>query len=378
MTFKVLTIVGTRPELIRLSCLIPKLDKVFDHTLVHTSQNYDPNLNNIFFTDFDLRLPDHTFSLEPNASQSQHIAQIISQTDDLINSLEPDAFLILGDTNSAYSSIAAKKRKVPIFHFEAGNRCFDSIVPEEVNRQIIDKVADINVTYTQLARQNLLLEGFHPSRVHCLGSPMNEVIISNRQNIQSSSVLETLSLNENDYFVLSCHRQENVDNPKRLQKLLQLITYILDYTHKKIVFSVHPRTAEKLKALDFKFPPELVLLPPFSFSDYVHLQSKSIAVLSDSGTLTEESLIVGFPAFNIRFNQERPEGLDHGYPPLIDLSTNSFEYAFKALLLDNNGSNPQRAIPEEYMVSDFSNRVINLIISQTPYVNRYVWREDII
>ena len=308
---KVMTIVGTRPEIIRLSRVIDRLDRYCDHTLVHTGQNYDYELNEVFFEELDIRRPDH-FLEAAGTVAAETIGSVITKSDRLIEQVQPDALLLLGDTNSALSAIAAKRRKVPIFHMEAGNRCFDFRVPEEINRRIVDHVSDINLTYSAIARDYLLREGLPPDQIICTGSPMREVLEHYREKSAASTVLEQMGLQHGRYFLVSSHREENVDVPANLARLVELINGLAERYDCPVIVSVHPRTRIRLESLDRKVDRRAIMHKPFGFLDYIQLQSNARAVLSDSGTITEESSILNFPALNLREVHERPEGFEEG------------------------------------------------------------------
>jgi UDP-N-acetylglucosamine 2-epimerase len=302
---RVATVVGTRPEIIRLSRVIPALDRYMEHVLIHTGQNYDYELNGIFFDDLGLRAPDHFLEVA-GGSAAETIAAVISKTDAMLAKVQPQAMLVLGDTNSCLAAIAAKRRKIPIFHMEAGNRCFDERVPEEINRRIIDHVSDINMPYSDISREYLLREGIPPDRIIKTGSPMCEVLEHYRPKFDRSDVLQRLGLQRFGYFVFSSHREENVDDPSHFSKIAKILNGIAEHVHLPVIVSTHPRTRKRIEANGVEFRPEVRLLKPLSFTDYVHLQRNARATLSDSGTITEESSILNFPALNIREAHERP------------------------------------------------------------------------
>lgn len=370
---KVLTVLGTRPEIIRLSRVIARLDGTVDHVLVHTGQNYDDELSRVFFDDLGIRSPDHFLEV-PGASPAETIGNIISRIDPLLESEAPDAVLVLGDTNSCLSVIAAKRRKIPIFHMEAGNRCFDQRVPEETNRRIVDHVADINLPYSAIAREYLLREGVPPDRVVRTGSPMKEVLDHQRAAIDASPILEQLELAPGAYIVVSCHREENVDDPHHLGQFIALLNKLAECHEVPVVVSTHPRTRRSIDAIGAAFHPLVSTHRPMSFSDYVRLQKCALITLSDSGTITEESSIIGFPAVNIREAHERPEGMEEaavimaGLDPVrvleaVDITLRQHQRAFRPRL------------PADYDVSDVSEKVVRIIASYTDYVNRTVWRK---
>lgn len=373
---KVITVVGTRPEIIRLSRVIASLDKYCDHILVHSGQNYDYELNQIFFDDLDIRIPDHFLnSAHESAGAANTIGNLITAVDRVLEQEKPDAFLVLGDTNSCLSAIPAKRRQIPIFHMEAGNRCFDQRVPEEINRKIVDHTADINLTYSSIAREYLILEGFKPDQIIKTGSPMYEVLNYYKTQIDSSKILDKLSLQENNYFVVSAHREENVSSDKNFEKLISLLNDVVETYKLPIIVSTHPRTMKSINDSDVTLNPLVNLLKPLGFHDYVHLQMKSKAVLSDSGTINEESSILNFPALNIREAHERPEGMEEAAVMMVGLESKNVMRALE--ILDNQLRDPKRNI---LMVSDYekpnvSEKVVRIIHSYTDYVNRVVWKK---
>lgn len=367
---KVMTIVGTRPEIIRLSRVLAKLDQHTDHVLVHTGQNYDYELNQIFFDQLKLRKPDH-FLEAAGKTAAETIGTIIARVDPILAKENPDAVLILGDTNSCLSAIAAKRRKIPIFHMEAGNRCFDQRVPEEQNRKLVDHLADINMPYSDIAREYLLREGIAPDRVIKTGSPMHEVIHHYLPRIEKSDVLKQLKLSKGKYFVVSCHREENVDSPTHLAQLVQTLNALAKDYGERIIFSAHPRTRQRLKASGAKLPKQVELLKPLGFLDYVQLERNARAVLSDSGTITEEANILGLPAVNIREAHERPEGMEEGAVMLTGLSYARISQALD-ILADGATMQPVR----DYAVDNVSDKVVRIILSYTDYVNRTVWQKQ--
>jgi len=370
---KVITVVGTRPEIIRLSETIKLLDSVCDHILVHTGQNYDYELNQIFFDDLDIREPDYFLNAaEDNLAAT--LANIFRSLDEILEKINPDAFLVLGDTNSALSAILAKRRKVPVFHVEAGNRCFDYNVPEEINRKIVDNVADINITYSQLARENLIREGFQAQQVICLGSPMKEVITKNQLKIEQSSIISKLGIEKKNYFLFSLHREENVDEKTRVDKAVEIIRYIASEYNLPTILSLHPRTRKRLPTDTFIGLENLIIHPPFCFSDYLSLQANAKIVFSDSGTITEECSIMNFPAINLRDTHERPEGMEVGAAMFTGLELESIKNAV-ALLLHVNQRNQIPAMVEDYDVNDFSLRLVKAILSYSQYVNTYIWHK---
>ncbi len=370
---KVVTVVGTRPEIIRLSRVIAALDKHLDHRLVHTGQNYDYELNEIFFKDLEIRRPDF-FLNAAGSSAAETIGQVISRIDPILAAEQPQAMLILGDTNSCVSAIAGKRRKIPVFHMEAGNRCFDQRVPEEINRKIVDHVSDINMPYSDIARGYLLAEGLPPDRIVKTGSPMYEVLTYYAEKIKASPVLKTLDLKQRDYYVISCHREENVDSEVNLRKLAAVLDWLATGQKKTIIVSTHPRTRKRLEENRIKLPAEVRLLKPLGFFDYIHLQENAIAVLSDSGTITEESSILNFPALNIREAHERPEGMEEGAVMMTGLEIDRIAEALE--ILKSQARGPERAllIPNDYAVPNVSEKVLRIIVSYTDYVKRTVWR----
>ena len=368
---RVITIVGTRPEIIKLSMVLLRLDDNFEHKIVHTGQKYDFELNEIFFNELGIRTPDYFLGVA-GATASATIAKSIELVDEVLASENPDAVLILGDTNSCLSIIAAKKRHIPIFHMEAGNRCFDSRVPEEVNRKIIDHTSDINLVYTEHARRNLIAEGLPADQIFITGSPMAEILNRHQSGIQNSVALKTLNLKKRQYFVASFHREENVDDKGHLQQIVESLNEIAVKFNFPIVLSTHPRTKKRLLDLDVKLHPLIQEMKPFGFFDYVRLQQDSYCTISDSGTITEEAAIVGFPAITARNTHERPEGMDTGVLVMtgIDAGTMIDGINIACKHFDNQAS---RNIPLSYQDLDVSWRVVKLIQSYTGYVNRKTW-----
>jgi len=372
---KVVTILGTRPEIIRLSRVIEKLRKAFDHTLIHTGQNYDYELNEIFFEDLGLKPPDHYLGAA-SSSPSQYIGEVIKNVDKLLEEINPDAVLILGDTNSTLSAIPAKKRHIPIFHMEAGNRCFDQRVPEEINRKIIDHISDINMPYSDIAREYLLNEGIPSNQIIKTGSPMFEVLMHYKEKIESSDVLKKLSLTPKDYFVVSCHREENVDVESRFLKLVNVLNYLGEELGKIVKVSTHPRTRKRFDERKYKLSDNIHLVNPLNFTDYVHLQINSIAVLSDSGTITEESSILNLNALNIRDAQERPEGMEEGAVMMTGLELSTIVNAL-ALLKAQSSASDERffKIVSDYEADNVSDKVTRIIMSHVDFINRTVWKK---
>ena len=371
---KVMTIVGTRPEIIRLSRVIAKLDRYAAHTLVHTGQNYDYELNEIFFKDLGIRKPDY-FLEAAVGSVAETIGQVISRVDKVLAKEKPGAVLILGDTNSCLSAIPAKRRKIPIFHMEAGNRCFDQRVPEETNRKIVDHISDINLTYSSIAREYLLREGLPPERVIKTGSPMFEVLHHYMDGINESQVLKRLNLKRLEYFAVSAHREENVDSDINLTKLAIILNSLAKTYKKRIIVSTHPRTRKRIETNGVKFHDKIELLKPLGFFDYVHLQKNAYAVLSDSGTITEESSILNFPALNIREAHERPEGMEEGAVMMTGLEIDRVHQGLAILKEQSRDENRTLRIVDDYNVPNVSDKVVRIIISYTDYINRIVWQK---
>lgn len=373
---KVMTIVGTRPEIIRLSRTIAKLDEFCDHTLVHTGQNYDYELNQIFFDDLGIRAPD-VFLECAGSSAAETMAQVISKSDKVFSELKPDALLILGDTNSALASIAAKRKKIPIFHMEAGNRCFDLRVPEEINRKIVDHISDVNMPYSDIAREYLLSEGIKPDLIVKTGSPMDEVLAFYHHKIHTADVVTRLSLTKGEYFLVSVHREENVDSDKNIYSYVRVLNELAEKYQYPIIVSTHPRTRKKIEALKLTFHPLVNLLKPLGFSDYVRLQMDAKVVLSDSGTITEESSILNFPAINIREAQERPEGFEEGAVMFTGMSVERILQAIEVLEQQSRGTTRLINKVQDYIAPNVSDKVLRTILSYTDYVNRVVWRKSL-
>jgi UDP-N-acetylglucosamine 2-epimerase (non-hydrolysing) len=365
---KVLTIVGTRPEIIRLSSVIKALDKSFELVLAHTGQNYDYELNEIFFDDLGLRKPDHFMNADVS-SLGATIGDIFKRTEEILKLEKPDAMVVLGDTNSCLSAYMAKRLRVPIYHLEAGNRCFDLNVPEEINRKVIDNLADFNLVYTEHARRNLLAEGFPSRRIYLTGSPMNEVIIDNLQKIKDSKIVDQLSLIPNEYFVVSVHREENIDNIENLNQILQGLSKLAVSSGNPVVVSTHPRTKKRLDALNStNLPENIIFMKPFGFSDYVNLQMNAKCTISDSGTISEESSILGFPAITIRNAMERPEALDTGSIILSGLKADSVLRSIE-FVINNNHILSDR--PADYQITNTSERVVKLILGTAGLSNMW-------
>lgn len=371
---KIMTVVGTRPEIIRLSRVLARLDEHCDHILVHTGQNYDYELNQIFFDDLGIRKPDH-FLNAAGGNAAETIGNIIGKMDGVLQAEQPEALLVLGDTNSCLSVIPAKRRKIPIFHMEAGNRCFDQRVPEETNRRIVDHTADINLTYSSIAREYLLREGLPPDQVIKTGSPMAEVLAHYRPKIDASNVLERLGLEPGQFFVVSAHREENIDSDKSFAKLVQVLNAVADGYGLPVIVSTHPRTQKRVDALSVQFHPLVQLLKPLGFSDYNRLQLESRAVLSDSGTINEESSILNFPALNLREAHERPEGMEEAVVMMVGLEV---ERVLQGLaILQNQPRGSERLLRQvaDYSMPNVSDKVLRIVHSYTDYVNRVVWKK---
>ena len=372
---KVMTIVGTRPEIIRLSRVIDKLDRHCSHVLVHTGQNYDYELNEVFFDELGIRRPDH-FLEAAGDSPAETIGKVIIAADKVLEQHQPEALLLLGDTNSALAAIAAKRRKVPIFHMEAGNRCFDFRVPEEINRRIVDHIADINLTYSQIAREYLLREGLPPDQVICTGSPMREVLDHYRAGIEASEVLRRLGLAEQRYFVVSAHREENVDSPANLQRLFHILNMLAQRHDLPVIVSTHPRTRKRMEALDLQADARVQFCKPFGFLDYVQLQRGARAVLSDSGTITEEASILNFPALNLREVHERPEGFEEAAVMMVGLDSGRVEQALAVLQDQPRGDSRRLKMVNDYRADNVSDKVLRIILSYADFVQRRVWRKN--
>ena len=365
---KVMTIVGTRPEIIKLSAVIPELDKYTEHVLVHTGQNYDYELNEIFFDGMGIRKPD-VFMEAAGETAAETIGNVIIKSDELIKEYRPDAILLYGDTNSCLSVISAKRNKVPVFHMEAGNRCFDQRVPEELNRKVVDHLSDINMTLTEHARRYLLAEGIKPETVIKIGSNMKEVLANNKSKIDNSEVLKQLSLETKKYFVLSVHREENVDSEQNIKNLIESLEAICETYKLPIIFSVHPRTQKLIEKNNLKLPSLVKAMKPLGFADYIHLQQQAFCVISDSGTITEESSLLGFPAITVRQAHERPEGMDEGTLIMTGLDRQTILDSIKVV------TSQQMSVVKDYDVDGVAQKVIRIILSYTSYINRTVWRK---
>jgi len=373
---KVMTVVGTRPEIIRLSRVLAVLDRETDHVLVHTGQNYDFELNEIFFKDLEIRKPDY-FLEAAGDNAVETIGNTIIKIDPVLAKESPEAFLVLGDTNSCLAAISAKRRKIPIFHMEAGNRCFDQRVPEETNRKIVDHISDINLTYSDIAREYLLREGLPPDRIIKTGSPMFEVLTHYRNRIGKSQILKKLKLKRFDYFVVSAHREENIDSDANFSKLSTVLNGIAEKYKKRVIISTHPRTRKRIETTGTRLHKNIELLKPLGFSDYVHLQKNAHAVLSDSGTITEESSILNFPALNIREAHERPEGMEEASVMMTGLEIDRVLQGLEILKKQPRGENRLLRQVADYSMPNVSEKVLRIILSYTDYANRTVWRKGL-
>ena len=371
---KVMTVVGTRPEIIRLAAVINKLEEsdAIEHILVHTGQNYDYELNEVFFNDFNLRKPDY-FLNAATGTAIETVGNILIKIDPILEEVKPDSFLVLGDTNSCLCAIAAKRRKIPIFHMEAGNRCFDQRVPEETNRKIVDHTADINLTYSNIAREYLLREGLPADRIIKTGSPMFEVINSKRKDIEESNIVEQLGLEKGKYFVVSAHREENISSDRNFMNLVDTLNEIADIYKIPVIISTHPRTRNMIEAKGIKFNSLIQLMKPMGFNDYVKLQTKAKAVLSDSGTISEESSILEFPALNIREAHERPEAMEEASVMMVGLEKERIMQGLK--ILETQEKTTLRKV-DDYSMPNVSDKVLRIILSYTDYVNRVVWKKN--
>jgi UDP-N-acetylglucosamine 2-epimerase (non-hydrolysing) len=371
---KVMSVVGTRPEIIRLSRVLAKLDDYCEHVIVHTGQNYDFELNQVFFDDLGLRKPDY-FLNAAGKNAAETIGKVIINVDQALEEIQPDAMLILGDTNSCLAAIPAKRRKVPIFHMEAGNRCFDQRVPEETNRRIVDHTADINLTYSSIARDYLLAEGLPADRIIKTGSPMFEVLNHYMPQIDASDVLSRLELKKGQFFVVSAHREENVDSPKQLAKLAQTLNTVAEFYDLPVIVSTHPRTRNRIEAQGIEFHKNIQLLKPLGFHDYNHLQKNAKVVLSDSGTINEESSIMNFPALNLREAHERPEGMEEASVMMVGLDVERVMQALQVLEHQPSGNERLLRPVYDYSMPNVSDKMIRIIHSYTDYVKRVVWKQ---
>jgi UDP-N-acetylglucosamine 2-epimerase (non-hydrolysing) len=372
---KVMTVVGTRPEIIRLSRVIAALDRECDHVLVHTGQNYDYELNRIFFEDLDIREP-NIFLDAAGKTACETIGRIIAKMDEGLQKENPEALLVLGDTNSCLAAYPAKRRKSPIFHMEAGNRCFDQRVPEEINRKIVDHIADINLPYSSISREYLLREGIPPDRIIKTGSPMYEVLHYYMAKIRKSDILERLGLRAGEYYVVSSHREENVDSTPHFNGFIQILNGLVEDYGKRVIVTTHPRTRKRIEAEKPELQPNILLSKPFGFLDYVKLEIDALAVLSDSGTITEESNILNFPALNIREAHERPEGMEEGAVMMVGLDYENVQRGLAILAAQPRGETRSLRVVSDYRVPNVSEKVLRIILSYTDYVNSVVWRRN--
>lgn len=373
---KVISVVGTRPEIIRLSRVLNKLDTNCEHVLVHTGQNYDYELNQIFFDDLNVRKPNYFLSCaQDSKSVANTIGNLITTVDEVLAGEKPDAMLVLGDTNSCLAVIPAKRRKIPIFHMEAGNRCFDQRVPEETNRRIVDHTADINLTYSSIAREYLIREGLPPDQVIKTGSPMYEVLQHHMSQITSSDILKRLDLKSEQFYLVSAHREENIDPDTSFSKFVQVINTMGQDHGLPVVVSTHPRTQKKIDQTHTKFHPMVRLIKPLGFIDYVHLQMHAKAVLSDSGTINEEASILNFPALNLREAHERPEAMEEAMVMMVGLEVERVRQGLNILKMQRRGTERQLRLVEDYNVPNVSEKVVRIIHSYTDYVNRVVWKK---
>lgn len=371
---KLMTVVGTRPEIIRLSRVMQACDKYFDHIIVHTGQNYDYELNEIFFTDLGIRKPDH-FLNAAGATGAETIGNVIIGVDKVLEEVKPEALLVLGDTNSCMAVIPAKRRKIPTFHMEAGNRCFDMRVPEEINRRIVDHTADINLTYSTIARDYLLAEGLPADLVIKTGSPMFEVLNHYKAKIEASDILETLGLKEQQYFIVSAHREENINSDQNFLDLVDMLNAVAEEYQFPVIVSTHPRTRNRIEELNIHFHPLVQLLKPLGFSDYNKLQLSAKAALSDSGTINEESSILNFPALNLRQAHERPEGMEEAAVMMVGLTAKRILQGLDILESQSRGEERSLRLVDDYSMPNVSEKVVRIILSYTDYINRVVWKK---
>lgn len=373
---KVMTIVGTRPEIIRLSRVVAKLDQFCEHIFVHTGQNYDYELNGVFFEELGIRKPD-VFLETAGKNAAETIGQVIVASDKLFEQYEPDALVLLGDTNSALSAIAAKRRRIPIFHMEAGNRCFDDRVPEEINRRIVDHISDINMPYSDIAREYLLREGLPPDQIIKTGSPMGEILSFYGEKIQASNILKKLELSSGKYFLVSSHREENVDSAENLRRFIDLLNVISEKYKLPVIVSTHPRTRDRMEKLNLRVDSNIQFLKPFGFFDYIKLQLESKCVLSDSGTITEESSILNFPALNLRETHERPEGFEEASVMLVGLSPERVIQGLEILESQPRGQTRLLELVKDYSATNVSDKVVRIVQSYTDVIRRKTWKETI-
>ncbi|WP_339352600.1 non-hydrolyzing UDP-N-acetylglucosamine 2-epimerase [Acinetobacter beijerinckii] len=371
---KLMTVVGTRPEIIRLSRVMAACDEYFDHIIVHTGQNYDYELNEIFFTDLGIRKPNH-FLNAAGATGAETIGNVIIAVDKILDEVKPEALLVLGDTNSCMAVLPAKRRKIPTFHMEAGNRCFDMRVPEEINRRIVDHTADINLTYSTIARDYLLAEGLPADLVIKSGSPMFEVLHHYKAKIEASDVLERLNLKEHEYFIVSAHREENINSDQNFLDLVEMLNAVAEKYKYPVIVSTHPRTRKRIEELKVEFHPLIQLLKPLGFSDYNKLQLSAKAALSDSGTINEESSILNFPALNLRQAHERPEGMEEAAVMMVGLKAERILQGLAILEGQSRGEQRLLRLVEDYSMPNVSEKVVRIIMSYTDYVNRVIWKQ---
>ena len=368
--FKLLTILGTRPEIIKLSCIIKNFDKNFDHTLVHTGQNFSKSLNQIFFKDINIRKPDFTLNIKNN-DPIIFLSEMLPKMSKIMEKINPDAIFILGDTNSGLASYVAKRKKIPIFHYEAGNRCFDQCVPEELNRKIIDHISDINLTYSKISRENLIREGFPSDQIINVGSPIKEVLKKMDTKINNSKILKKLNISKKKYFLVSLHREENT-SLKKLIYLLNEINYLSEYNKKQIIFSLHPRTLKVLGSNIKKYK-KFIFLNPFKYSDYILLQKNSFCVISDSGSLMEESSIINFPAISLRDSTERAEGMEEGVLIMTGFNRDKLINGVNVVTSESNQNSIK--LVDDYDVDNVSNKITNIVISYIDYINNKIWKK---
>lgn len=369
---KVMTVVGTRPEIIKLSAVMRELDKYTNHIIVHTGQNYDYELNEVFFKDLGLRKPNYFLGVKA-PTPVQTVGKVIEKIDEVLEQEKPEAFLVLGDTNSCMGAYAAKRRKIPIFHMEAGNRCFDLRVPEEVNRRLIDHISDINLVYSDITRDNLLREGLPVDRTIKTGSPTYEVLLRNMNKIKSSKILNILKLKKQKYFVLSAHREENIDIPKNFKNLIEVVRVVSEKYNYPIIFSCHPRTRKRIESEGILLPKNVRLMKPMGLNDYVKLQMNAFCVLTDSGTISEESSMLNFPGLNLRETHERAEAMDEGSVIMTGLNPERVLQAIEIVKDQTRGDKREFRIPEDYSYTNVSKKVLRIILSYTDYVKRKVW-----